>query len=111
MGTIKVGNQLKGKLKMAILGWSNANFCNGEGVESKACTTIFVKSKRSTKFQIRIKFLLIFCFVKPKYATKGAVIQAIMSKFLPSKVINSGIALFKNSPYKTSSKGILTMFI
>ena len=40
----------------------------------------------------------------------GAVIPAIMSKFRPSKVISSGIALLRKSQNKTISTGILTMF-
>ena len=110
IGTIKVGNQLNGKFKIAIFGCSNANFCIGEGAENKALTTIFIKSPKHTKFQIKIAFLLIFCFVKPKYAMKGAVNPASMSKFRPSKVISSGIALCKKSQNKTISTGILTMF-
>ena len=110
IGTIKVGNQLNGKFKIAIFGCSNANFCIGEGAENKALTTIFINSPKHTKFQIKIAFLLIFCFVKPKYAIKGAVNPASMSKFRPSKVINSGIALCKNSQNKTISTGILTRF-
>lgn len=93
-----------------MLGWSNANFCIGEGAENNAFTTIFNKSERQIKFQIKIAFLLIFSFVKPKYAINGAVIPARMSKFRPSKVISSGIALFKKSQNKTISTGILTMF-
>ena len=45
IGTINVGNQLNGKFRIAMLGWSNANFCNGDGAESKAITIIFIKRK------------------------------------------------------------------
>ena len=93
-----------------MFGCSKANFCIGEGAENKAFTTIFIKSPRQIKFQIKIPFLLIFSFVKPKYAINGAVIPARMSKFRPSKVISSGIALFRKSQNKTISTGILTIF-
>lgn len=95
---------------MAIFGWSKPNFCTGDGADKKAFITIFSKSPRQIKFQIKIIFRLIFPLAKPKYAIIGAVIPAIMSKFRPSKVINSGIALFRKSQYNTSSTGILTIF-
>ncbi len=40
----------------------------------------------------------------------GAEIPARISKFLPSKVINSGTTLLRKSQYKIISTGILTMF-
>lgn len=40
----------------------------------------------------------------------GAVIPAIISKFIPSKVISSGIALCKNSQYNTiSTKNLIVL--
>ena len=63
VGTINVGNQLNGKFRIAMFGWSNANFCIGDGAESKALTTIFIKSARHTKFQTKIIFLFKFDFV------------------------------------------------
>lgn len=109
MGTIKVGNQLKGKFKIAIFGWSNANFCMGDGAESKALITIFSKSPRQITFQINIPRLPIQCFEKPKNATIGAVIPENISRFLPSKVIRPGMALCRNNQNNTNSTGILTM--
>jgi len=93
-----------------MLGCSKANLCIGEGAENSAFTTIFIKSPRQIKFQIKIVGLLNLVFVSPKYAINGAVIPAVMSKFRPSKVISSGIDLLRKSQNKTISTGILTMF-
>ncbi len=95
IGTIKVGNQLNGKFRIAMFGWSNAKICKGDGAENIALITMFNKRARQIKFQTKINFLLNFPFVKPKYAINGAVIPAIMSKLRPSKVISCGIALLK----------------
>gem|GEM_PF-5000353 len=93
-----------------MFGCSKANFCIGDGAEKKAFTTMLIRRPRQIKFQIKIVLRLIFPFTNPKYATIGAVIPAIISKFLPSKVINSGIALFRKSQNNTISTGILTIF-
>lgn len=110
IGTIKVGNQLNGKFKIAILGWSKANFWIGEGAENNAFTTIFIRNPRQMKFQIRIVCLFSFDLVSPKYAITGAEIPARMSKLRPVKVISSGIVLLRKSQNKIISTGILTMF-
>lgn len=65
-GTINVGNQLNRKFKIEMFGWSNANFCKGEGADNKAFTTIFIKSARQIKFQPKIICRLNFPFVSPK---------------------------------------------
>src|SRR5580658_745019 len=61
-GTKQPGSKINGKYKMAILGWSKANFCNGDGVDKTACTTTFIKSNRQIKFQAMTKLLFI-CFL------------------------------------------------
>ncbi|WP_312365061.1 hypothetical protein [Sphingobacterium sp.] len=88
MGTINVGNQLNGKFKIAMLGCSKANFCTGDGAEKKAFMTMLIRRPRQTRFQIKTVLWLIFPFANPKYAINGAVMPAIISKFLPLKVIN-----------------------
>jgi len=110
IGTINVGNQLKGKFKIAMLGCSKANFCIGDGAEKKAFMTMLIRRPRHTKFQIKTRFRLFFPFANPKYAIIGAVIPAMISKFLPSKVMSQGIALFRKSQKSTISTGILTIF-
>src|SRR5690554_3725731 len=110
IGTINVGNQLNGKFKIAVFGCSKANFCIGDGAEKKAFTTMLTRRPRQIKFQIKIVLRLIFPLANPKYAIIGAVIPAIISKFLPSKVISSGIALFRKSQNSTISTGILIIF-
>ena len=96
---------------MAIFGWSNANFCIGEGAENSALNTIFNKSIKPITFQKINSFFDTLLFLKAKYAMMGAVIPAIISKFLPSKVISWGIVLLMNNKYNTISTGILTTWI
>ena len=107
---MNTGSQLNGKYKIAILGWSNASFCNGEGTDSNAVATIFNKRQRQIMFQARIMFLLSTLFVKPNQAIKGAEIPEKISKFLPSIVMPTGTALCRKSINKPSSTGMRTMF-
>ena len=101
-GTTQPGNHTNGKYKTAILGWSKANCWIGKGAERIALITIFNKSPRQIKFQIRIILGESLFFTNPKYQTNGAVIPAIISKFRPSKVINSGILPSKKRRKKDS---------
>ena len=66
MGTMKVGNQQKGKMKMAKLGCSNANCCTLVGADKKAFATMFMSNKRLATFQIKMVFVASLRFVKPK---------------------------------------------
>jgi len=66
IGTIKVGNQLNGKFKIARLGCSKARRWIGEGADNKACITMLIKSARLMQFQSKIVFRPIWGFVKPK---------------------------------------------
>ena len=48
IGTIKDGNKIKGKYKIAILGCSKANFCNGKGLDKIEFITMFIKRSKQT---------------------------------------------------------------
>ncbi len=51
MGTTIPGNQIKGKYKTAILGWSKANCWYGVGTDRIALLTVNNRMAKQIKFQ------------------------------------------------------------
>jgi hypothetical protein len=69
---------------------------------------MLTKSNKLITFQAKNNLLLKLFLLKYIKAITGAVTPAIMSQFLPSKVITSGISFERNNQYKQLSTGILT---
>jgi hypothetical protein len=94
MITIKHGSQVKGKYRIATFGWSKANVWNRNGADKTALMTIFKSKPRQRKFHHNNNRLFFTTpFLKQIKYTIGAVMPDSISKFLPAKVISSGMNL------------------
>ena len=89
-GTTKQGSHINGKYKIATLGWSKANCCSTDGADRAALTMMLNSNRRQATFHTSKIVFDGVVLLKETIAITGALIPAIISKFRPSKVINSG---------------------